>query len=66
MKKQLWTFFQFARLVDEKKQLSLTNIAVIIVLIKLATVKEAIQPVDVGALVGVLLNYGSKKFAPKE
>lgn len=66
MKKAIWKFFQFTRIVDEKKQLSLTNLGVIIVLIRFATTKDAISPVDVGALIGTLVPYQAKKWAPKD
>jgi hypothetical protein len=50
----------FLRLVDENGQLSLTNVAVLVVLVKLALTQNA-SLVDAGALFVSLLNYSGKK-----
>lgn len=50
----------FLRLVDENKQISLTNIGVMIVLTKLALVQQA-GVADLGALLLALVSYNCKK-----
>ena len=65
MKKGAWKLAKFFKVVDPDHTVSLTNLSVWVVLIKLATTKEAISPVDVGALVGTLLSYQGKKFVGK-
>ncbi len=54
---------RFLRLVsDRNNRLSLTNLAVWVILVKLALSSSAISPVDVGALVGTLLSYQGKRW----
>lgn len=50
---------QFIRLVDDNKVMSLTNIALIIVLYRLAT--TPVNTMDLGALLMTLLTYFGKK-----
>lgn len=54
------SFLTFLNLIDENKKLSITNIAVIIILIKLITV-PAISITEVGTLFLALVNYSAKK-----
>jgi hypothetical protein len=56
---RLIKILQFFRLVDENKQLSITNIMLIVMLVKLVMVKA--EPLDVGALFIAALNYFGKK-----
>ncbi len=65
LKSKLVKIGQFLKVIDYDKTLSLTNLAVWVVLIKLSTAKEAISPVDIGALVGTLLPYQAKKYIGK-
>lgn len=51
----------FLRLIDENNQLSITNIAVYIVLVKIALVQD-FNITDAGALFVCLLNYSGKKY----
>ena len=55
---------QFLRLVDENNQISLTNIAMIIVLVKLACAQQA-GVADLGALMLALASYNCKKLLTK-
>ncbi len=56
----------FFRVIDSfDKNISLTNLAVWVVLIKLITAKDAISPIDIGALIGTLLPYQAKKYIAK-
>jgi hypothetical protein len=55
------------QLLDKNNRLSLTNLAVWVTLVKLALAKDAVQSVDVVALVGSLLSYQAKRFIePKD
>ncbi len=65
LKSKLLKFGQFVKVIDYDKTLSLTNLAVWVVLVKLATAKEAISPIDIGALIGTLLPYQAKKLIGK-
>lgn len=65
MKHTIKKWALFLRLMDPDNKLSLTNIAVMVVLFKLATAKEAITPVDVGALISTMLGYQAKKVIGK-
>lgn len=56
---------KFFKLVDPDYTISLTNLAVWVTLVKLATSTNAVSPVDVGALVGTLLSYQAKKVIGK-
>lgn len=56
---------KFLKLLDPDHTLSLTNLSVWVVLGKLAVSKDAISPVDVGALVGTLMSYQGKKIIGK-
>lgn len=56
---------KFFKLLDHDNTLSLTNIAVWVTLVKLATSSNAVSPVDVGALVGTLLAHQTKKYIAK-
>lgn len=58
-------FLQFFRLVDADGLLSLTNIALIIGMYKIA-VTQGTNLNDAGLLVAVLLNYAHKRFINKE
>ncbi len=51
----------FLRLLDKDHRLSLTNIAVICSLVKFMLTKDAVAPMDLGALIGTLLSYQAKK-----
>jgi hypothetical protein len=58
---------RFLQLLDKNNRLSLTNLAVWVTLVKLATASDAVAPVDVVALVGSLLSYQAKRYIePKE
>lgn len=66
LKSKLLKIGQFFKVVDSHdKNLSLTNLAVWVVIVKLATAKEAISPIDIGALIGTLLPYQAKKYINK-
>lgn len=56
---------QFLRVVDENKQLSITNIALIIVLAKLA-VAPVVSITELGVLLISLGNYSHKRHVNKE
>lgn len=56
---------RFLKIVGEDNCLSLTNLAVIVVLVKLATTRDAIHPVDIGGLLATLLPYQAKKVIAK-
>lgn len=51
----------FLRLIDDQHNLSLTNIATIIVVIKLALAQQA-SAIDLGTLLLALANYNVKKY----
>lgn len=53
---------RFLQLLDKNNRLSLTNLAVWVTLVKLALAKDAVQSVDVVALVGSLLSYQAKRY----
>lgn len=58
------TFFKvgrFTRLIDEQNQLSITNIAVLVVLFKVGTAQE-VDIHDAGLILIALLNYGYKRY----
>ena len=58
---------RFLQLLDKNNRLSLTNLAVWVTLVKLATASDAVAPVDVVALVGSLLSYQAKRYIePKD
>ena len=57
---KLTKILQFLRVVDENKQLSITNIALIIILIKLA-IAPALSITEAGTLLITLGNYGHKR-----
>lgn len=52
---------QFVRLVDENGDLSLTNIIVIVILLKIVLKSDAIQAIDVGGILAALLGYQGKR-----
>lgn len=52
---------RFLRLIDQDEQLSLTNIAVIAILVKLL-IQPAIDSMSMAALIGTLFSYQSKRF----
>ena len=56
---------QFFRLVDENKQMSLTNIALMTAIVKIATT-EAKSLEDVGLLLIPMLGYAHKKYINKQ
>lgn len=56
---------EFLRLVDADHKLSLTNISVFITLYHLATTKNAITPIDLGALLAALASYQTKRLISK-
>lgn len=51
----------FLNLLDNAGNLSISNIAVIVCLVKMA-LSAQLSGCDLGALLGVLLNYGHKRF----
>ena len=65
MKKGILTILHFLRLIDADKKLSLSNIAVIVVIVKMALSKDATAPVDVGALITSLMSYQAAKIIRK-
>lgn len=65
MKNKLLNAGKFFKLVDVDSTLSLTNLAVWVVLVKLAVAKDAISSVDIVALVSTLLPYQAKKVIGK-
>lgn len=67
MKNSCKKIAKFLQLLDKNDRLSLTNLAVWVTLIKLATASDAVSPVDVVGLVGSLLSYQAKRYIePKE
>lgn len=52
---------QFLRITDEQGQLSLTNIIMIIVLIKILLKQDAIGTTDLGAILTAILGYQGKR-----
>jgi len=66
LKSFLLKFLIFIRLVDSHDQsLSVTNIAMYIVLFKLATSQQA-SAVDLGSMFLAMSNYGLKKYINKD
>lgn len=55
----------FVRLLDENKQLSLTNVAVIIVLCKIAF-EPSLDYTAVAALLGVISSYSFKRYIQRK
>ncbi len=51
----------FLRLIDSDGRLSLTNLAVVITLIKLALTSNAIAPTDLGGIIAALGSYQAKR-----
>lgn len=64
MKTYLFKAADFFRLIDETNKISITNIAVWVVLVKIATTQD-FNLVDAGALFVTLLNYSGKKLLKK-
>lgn len=60
MKHYLKNLSKFFRLIDEQGQLSLTNLAVLVIIIKIA-ITSNVSIADAGALLISLLNYSGKK-----
>lgn len=60
---------QFLRLIDENRVLSITNIALWVIIAKIAAVQEA-SMTDIAALLTVVFNYAYKRYVkakePKE
>jgi hypothetical protein len=54
-------FLTFLNLLDNSGNLSITNVAVIICLVKIAMASQ-FSGTEVGALVATLLNYSHKRF----
>ncbi len=52
---------KFTRLIDNENKLSLTNLGVILVMVKLGVSNDVVSPIDVTALIGVLLSYQAKR-----
>lgn len=66
MKIKLFTFLRFIRILDEHEhRLSMTNIALIVVVVKIAFVGNA-SVADLGALFTGLLAYSYKKTIPRQ
>lgn len=57
---KLLRLLKFLNLLDATGSLSLTNVAVIIAIVKMASSHSA--PVDAGALFASLLNYAHKRY----
>jgi len=64
MKAYLFKAADFFRLIDETNKVSITNVAVWVVLVKIATTQD-FNLVDAGALFVSLLNYSGKKLMRK-
>jgi len=64
MKRRLLKILDFVRLLDENGTLSLTNIAVIVVLVKLA-LDPALNYQAVAALLGVIGSYSFKRWTQR-
>lgn len=62
---KIWSVLRFLKLIDDQNTLSITNIAVMVVLCKFLLSKDAIQPLDLGALIGTLTSYQSKRYIEK-
>ena len=60
-KKQVLRALQFLRIVDEKNNLSITNLAIMITLGAML-MRPEIQAMDIGALVAALVAYQAKRF----
>lgn len=56
---------RYLRINDEKDMLSLTNIALILVLFKISTT-DATSMKDIGALLTVIFSYQAKRFIEKK
>lgn len=65
MKNFLLNILQVFRILDENRQISITNIAVIIVLVKLWQTPST-NMTDVGSLFIALSHYGYKKYLNKD
>ena len=61
MKTLLIRALTFSRLIDDQHNLSLTNLAMIIVVVKLAIAQQA-STIDLGTLLLALSNYNIKKY----
>jgi len=61
MKPAIFGILRFFKLIDDSNQLSLTNIALIIVIVKLAMIQQA-SMMDLGTLLLALANYNIKKY----
>lgn len=60
--KRVFSVLKFFRLIDKDKNLSLTNISLWISLIHLAYAKDVVTPIDLGALLGALASYQTKRY----
>lgn len=60
-KKQVLRALQFLRITDEKHNLSITNLAIMITLGAML-MRPEIQAMDIGALVAALVAYQAKRF----
>ncbi len=58
---KLLSVLDFLRIIDADRKLSLTNLSVWITLIHLATAKNVVTPIDLGALLGALASYQTKR-----
>lgn len=61
-KKQLMRALQFLRITDEKHNLSITNIAIVVTLVALF-MRPEVSTTDIGAFVAALIAYQVKKFS---
>lgn len=61
MKAKLLKALDFVRLLDETGNLSLTNIAVMVVLVKVA-MSSFVSPAELGALLTVISSYSFKRY----
>lgn len=64
MNPKLQGFLQFARILDNNQQLSITNVAVLVVLVKVAVTTEFTVGLSLAVLF-VLLGYAGKKLLAK-
>lgn len=62
---KLMKVLQFFRLVDENKQMSLTNIAVMVAIFKIAVTKASSME-DIGLLIVPMLGYAHKRYVNKD
>lgn len=65
MKQRLIQILAFLRLLDENAQLSLTNIAVIVILAKMA-IEPTLDYAAVAATLGVIGTYGFKRYTQRK